>query len=196
MMLFPLWLALELGPSGTELAERLKRRDPQAMADLYDLYGRVAHALILRIVHDAEIAEDLVQETFLRVWTRAQAFDSERGALGPWLLAVARNRAIDYIRSADGRMARSSYELVEIENPNLFIDPETGVLAADRMRRIREALARLNPNQRAVIELAYFEGLSQTEMAEKLREPLGTIKTWVRAALKNLRDELGVVASV
>ena len=195
-MLFPLWLALELGPSGTELAERLKRRDPQAMADLYDLYGRVAHSLILRIVHDAEIAEDLVQETFLRVWTRAQAFDSERGALGPWLLAVARNRAIDYIRSADGRMARSSYELVEIENPNLFINPESGVLAADQMRRVREALAKLNPNQRAVIELAYFEGLSQTEMAEKLREPLGTIKTWVRAALKNLRDELGVVASV
>ena len=70
------------------------------------------------------------------------------------------------------------------------------MLAADQMRRIRDALAKLNPNQRAVIELAYFEGLSQTEMAEKLREPLGTIKTWVRAALKNLRDELGVVASV
>ena len=119
MTLFPLWLALELSDTTTELAERLKRRDPQAMADLYDRYGRVAHSLILRIVHDAEIAEDLVQETFLRVWTRVQAFDSERGALGPWLLAVARNRAIDYIRSADGRMARSSYELVEIENPGL-----------------------------------------------------------------------------
>jgi RNA polymerase sigma-70 factor (ECF subfamily) len=195
MMLFPLWLALELSDNSTELAERLKRRDPQAMADLYDRYGRVAHSLILRIVHDAEIAEDLVQETFLRVWTRVQAFDSERGALGPWLLAVARNRAIDYIRSADGRMARSSYELVEIENPALFTNPEKDLLASDRLRRIREALAKLNPNQRAVIELAYFEGLSQTEMAEKMREPLGTIKTWVRAALKSLRDELGVVAS-
>ena len=194
-MLFPLWLALELSDNSTELAERLKRRDPQAMADLYDRYGRVAHSLILRIVHDAEIAEDLVQETFLRVWTRVQAFDSERGALGPWLLAVARNRAIDYIRSADGRMARSSYELVEIENPALFTNPEKDLLASDRLRRIRQALAKLNPNQRAVIELAYFEGLSQTEMAEKMREPLGTIKTWVRAALKSLRDELGVVAS-
>ena len=196
MILFPLWLALELGASGTELAERLKRRDPQAMADLYDLYGRVAHSLILRIVHDAEIAEDLVQETFLRVWTRAQAFDSERGALGAWLLAVARNRAIDYIRSADGRMARSSYELVEVENPALFTNPEKDLLASDRLRRIREALAKLNPNQRTVIELAYFEGLSQTEMAEKIGQPLGTIKTWVRAALKNLRDELGVAAPV
>jgi len=194
MTLLPLLLALELAEADSELAERLKRREPQAMADLYDRYGRLAYSLILRIVRDAEMAEDLVQETFIRVWSRAQAFDSERGALGPWLLAVARNRAIDYLRSVDGRMARSSYELVEMENPALFANLEGQVMVSELAGRVRGVMSKLNSNQRSVIELAYFEGLSQTEMAERLGQPLGTIKTWVRTALKNLREELGVAA--
>jgi RNA polymerase sigma-70 factor, ECF subfamily len=196
MNLVPLLLALQFGESDPELAARLKRRDPQALADLYDRYGRLAYSLILRIVRDAEMAEDLVQETFLRIWTRAQAFDSERGALGPWLLAVARNRAIDYIRSADGRMARSAFEIVEVENPSLFANLEKEMAMSDQARRIREALSKLNSNQRAAIELAYFEGLSQTEIAEKMGQPLGTVKTWMRAALKSLREQLGVAAPV
>jgi len=195
MTLVPLLLALEFGEADPDLAERLKRREPQAMADLYDRYGRLAYSVILRIVRDSEMAEDLVQETFIRIWSRAQAFDSKKGALGPWLLAVARNRAIDYLRSVDGRMARSSYELVEMENPALFANLESQVIASDQASRIREALSKLNASQRNVIELAYFDGLSETEMAEKLGQPLGTIKTWVRTALKNLRDQLGVVAS-
>src|SRR3954470_22981292 len=172
MTLLPLILALEFGAPDPELAARLKRREPQAMADVYDRYGRLAYSLIVRIVRDSAVAEDLVQETFLRVWNRAQAFDSERGALGPWLLAVARNRAIDYIRSLDGRMARNAYELVEMENPALFADLEKQVVNSDQARRIQAALAKLNPTQRNVIELAYFEGLSQSEMAEKMRQPL------------------------
>ena len=187
-------LALEFGDSDPELAARLKRREPQAMADLYDRYGRLAYSVILRIVRDGALAEDLVQETFLRVWNRSQGFDSERGALGPWLLAIARNRAIDYIRSVDGRMSRNAYELVEMENPALFANLESQMVNSDQARRIRDALTRLNPSHRNVIELAYFEGLSQTEMAERMGQPLGTIKTWVRAALKNLREQLGAVA--
>src|ERR1700733_4787137 len=80
-----------------DLARRLKARDPNAMADLYDRYGRLTYALIFRIVRNGAAAEDLVQETFLRVWNRVQAFDQDKGALGPWVLAVARNRAIDYL---------------------------------------------------------------------------------------------------
>jgi RNA polymerase sigma-70 factor, ECF subfamily len=194
MTLLPLLLALEFADSDPELARRLKQREPEAMAALYDRYGRIAYSLILRIVRDAALAEDLVQETFLRVWNRAQAFDSERGALGPWLLAVARNRAIDYLRSTDGRMARSAYELVEMENPALFANLESQMITSDQARHIREALAKLNARQRNVIELAYFEGLSQTEMAEKMGQPLGTIKTWVRTALKNLREQLRAAA--
>lgn len=196
MTLIPLMLALEFAEGDSELVERLRRRDPEAMGDLYDRYGRLAFSLILRIVRDQALAEDLVQETFLRVWNRVQKFDHERGALGPWLLAVARNRAIDYLRSVDGRMARNAHEMAESERPVLYASQERNLLSAEQAKRIREALGRLSANQRSVIELAYFEGLSQTEMAAKMGEPLGTVKTWVRAALKSLRAELESVASV
>ncbi|MGO4884953.1 MAG: sigma-70 family RNA polymerase sigma factor [Bryobacteraceae bacterium] len=190
MLLLPLLLAIEFGESDADLVRRLQRRDPRAMAELYDRYGRLAYALILRVVRDGAIAEDLVQETFLRVWNRVQGFDAGRGGLGAWLLAVARNRAIDYLRSSAGRM-RNTLELPETDYPALFADMEKDLLNSDRVRRVRVALEKLSENQRAVIELAYFEGLSQTEMAERLRQPLGTVKTWVRTALKSLREELG-----
>jgi RNA polymerase sigma-70 factor (ECF subfamily) len=174
----------------SELARRLKNRDPHAMSDLYDRYGRIAYSLIFRVVRDTGVAEDLVQETFLRVWNRVHSFDQERGALGPWILTVARNRAIDYLRSVDGRMSAGSLELDRTEIPTLFSGLNDGALALDRARRLKSAFEKLNANQRTVIELAYFEGLSQTEMAERMKQPLGTIKTWVRTALKALREEL------
>ena len=191
MFFLPFLFALVDTRNDRELIERLKRREPQAMADLYDRFGRLAYSLIFRIVRDSGTAEDLVQETFLRIWNRVQAFDSERGALAPWILAVARNRAIDYLRSVDGRMSKSATELDVNEHPSMFGDLEREVLTSDRARQLRSAFKKLNENQRMVIELAYFEGLSQTEMAEKMRQPLGTVKTWVRTALKQLRAELG-----
>jgi len=193
-MLLPLLLAIEFGESDPDLVRRLQKRDPRALAELYDRYGRLVYALIVRVVRDGGIAEDLVQETFLRVWNRVQGFDAGRGGLGPWLLAVARNRAIDYLRSAAGRM-RNSVELPETEHPALFTDMEKELLNSDRVRRVRIALEKLSQNHRTVIELAYFEGLSQAEMAERMGEPLGTVKTWVRTALKSLRDDLGTAVT-
>ena len=192
-MIFPgLILAVELsGHHDEELARRLQRRDPNAMKDLYDRFGRLAYSVVLAIVRDSPTAEDLVQETFLRVWNRIQAFEPGRGALGPWLLAIARNRAIDHVRSSAFRMNVNSFELDVREHPSLFVDMEREVENKDHGRVIRAALTKLNPNQRKVIELAYYEGLSQTEMAERMGQPLGTIKTWVRAALGILRAELG-----
>ena len=190
MMLIPLWLAIHVAGGDVELIERLQRRDPQALAELYDRYGRLVYSLILRVVRDRGIAEDLVQETFLRVWNRAQGLDAQRGSMGPWLLAVARNRAIDYLRSAGGR-ERNALEFEETDHPALYTDMERDILSSDSARRVKTAVEKLSPNQRQVIELAYFEGLSQTEMAERMGQPLGTVKTWVRAALKSLRDELG-----
>jgi RNA polymerase sigma-70 factor (ECF subfamily) len=192
MTLPGLFLALELsGVHDEDLARRLQQRDPRAMGDLYDRFGRLVFSVILSIVRDAATAEDLVQETFLRVWNRIQAFEAGRGALGPWLLAIARNRAIDHIRSTSSRMDRNSFEFDAREHPSLFVDMERDVVNTDHARMIRKAIEKLNENQRKVIELAYYEGLSQTEMAEKMGQPLGTVKTWVRTALKNLRDELG-----
>ena len=194
MTLFPLLLAIRV-ESEADLVQRLQRRDPQALAELYDRYGRLAYSLILRVVRDTGVAEDLVQETFLRVWNRVQGFDAEKGAVGPWLLAVARNRAIDYLRSTTGR-ARNTLEVEASEHPALFSNMEKDLLIADKARRVKAAMQKLTPKQREVIELAYFEGLSQTEMAERMGEPLGTVKTWVRTALKNLRDELGTAVAV
>ena len=189
-------LALELsGQSDEELARRLQRREPEAMADLYDRFGRLAFSVIVAIVRDPAIAEDLVQETFIRVWNRVHGFEAGRGALGPWLLAIARNRAIDHVRSLSVRVARNAYELDVREHPSLFVEIESQVLNTDHARVIQKALVKLTPNQQKVIELAYYEGLSQTEMAERMGEPLGTVKTWVRTALKTLREELGQAVS-
>jgi RNA polymerase sigma-70 factor, ECF subfamily len=193
MMFLPLLFAV-FAEGDAELVRRLQKRDPQALGELYDKYGRLAFSLIYRIVRDVGTAEDLVQETFLRVWNRSQGFDADRGALGGWLLAVARNRAIDYLRSAGGKM-RNAVELEETEHPSLYMDLEKEVLNSDRTRHLREAMEKLTPNQRSAIELAYFEGLSQTEIAERLGQPLGTVKTWVRMALKNLREALGSTVS-
>lgn len=161
------------------------------MADLYDRFGRIAWSVIVAIVHDTGVAEDLVQETFLRVWNRVHAFDAARGALGPWLLAIARNRAIDHLRSQSARIDCGAWELDVREHPLLFVDMEREVLNTDHARLIRRAIAGLSANQQKVIELAYYEGMSQTEIAEKMGEPLGTVKSWVRAALKHLREQLG-----
>lgn len=190
----PLVAALA-GGDESDLARRLKSREPQAMADLYDRYGRLIYGLIYRMVRNSAAAEDLVQETFLRIWNRVQAFDQERGALGPWVLTVARNRAIDYLRSVDGRMAQSAFEVEKLEHPALFRDFENDILNLDRARMLRAAFEKLTPNQRVVLELAYFEGLSQSEMAERMKQPLGTVKTWVRTALKTLREQMGEAAT-
>jgi RNA polymerase sigma-70 factor (ECF subfamily) len=170
------------------IVKRLQDREPLALADIYDRYGRLAYSLILRIVRDGAIAQDLVQETFLRVWNGVPGFDAERGAFMPWLLSIAHNCAIDYHRSS-GR-ERSAVEWKETDHPSLYVYMERDILASDSARTIRTAMLTLAPRQREVIELAYFEGLTQTEMAERMGQRLGTVKTWVRTALKNLRDEL------
>lgn len=187
-MLLPLILAL-LAKDDDDLLSRLRRREPEALAELYDRYGGMAFRLILRMVRDNAMAEDLVQETFLRVWNRARTFDSERGAVGPWLLAVARNRAIDYLRS-QGRLMESTIDLNETENPALFTGVQANPLHFDLARHVKRALDQLTPQLREAIEMAYFEGMSQTEIAERMGQPLGTVKTWMRRAMEQLRQSL------
>src|SRR3954468_10747299 len=136
MMLLPILMAVHAPEDDTSLVARMQRRDPNALAELYDRYGRVTFSLILRVVRDAGIAEDLVQETFLRVWNRAQGFDAQRGSIGPWLLAVARNRAIDYLRWGGGR-ERNALELNETDHPSLYTDMEQDLLNSDKARRVK-----------------------------------------------------------
>lgn len=177
-----------------DLIRRLKAHEHKAMADLYKRCGRLAYSVILRIVRNVAVAEDLTQETFLRIWNRVGSFDDQRGALTPWVLTVARNRAIDHVRSQDGRLEAGAVDLDRLERPGLFVDLESKALSVDRARRVKNALEKLNTNQRTVIELAYYEGMSHTEMAERLNQPLGTVKTWMRTALQILRTELSEAA--
>ncbi|MCX6622616.1 MAG: sigma-70 family RNA polymerase sigma factor [Acidobacteria bacterium] len=187
--MLPLILAVMACAEG-DLMARLQNRDPQALAELYDRYGSILYGVILRIVQDSGIAEDLVQETFLRVWNHVGGFDSTRGAAAPWLLTVARNRALDYVR-CQGKRMRNTVELNETEHPSLFIDLKSDNLRFDTVNQVKSALARLAANHREALELAYFEGMSQTQIAERMGQPLGTVKTWMRRALQQLREDLG-----
>ena len=190
--MFPLILAV-LATGDSDLLARLQRRDPQALAELYDRYGGIVYRLILRMVRDNGIAEDLVQETFLRVWNRVAGFDAERGAVGPWLLAVARNRAIDYLRY-QGSRPESSIDLNETEHSALFADLRTHPNYSDLVTHVNRALAQLTEQQREAIQMAYFEGMSQTEIAARMEQPLGTVKTWMRRGLQQMREALGGTA--
>ena len=111
-----------------ELIERLRRRDPDAMSDLYDRYSRIVYSVILRVVRNAFVAEELAQETFLRAWNRAGDFDAARGKLVPWLLTIARNRAIDYLRSTAGQQQSNTFELLSSERVTLFVKTEYKIL--------------------------------------------------------------------
>lgn len=120
--------AAVLTGSDSELMERLRRRDPDAMSDLYDRYGRVVFSVILRIVRNAAVAEELSQEAFLRAWNRAEGFDADRGRIAPWLLTIARNRAINYLRSTAGQQQANTFELVSSERVTLFVQTEDRML--------------------------------------------------------------------
>jgi RNA polymerase sigma-70 factor (ECF subfamily) len=172
-----------------EMGKRLLARDAKVMGELYNRYGRLAYSLILRIVRNTAAAENLTQEAFLHVWNRARAFDAGRGSLGAWIMAVARTLAIDYVRTAEGREAGQPRDLDDLHHPSRFDNIEEDALSAERAGRLKEAFGALTPNQKTVIELAYYEGLTPAEMAARMQQPLGTVKTWVRVALKTLREQ-------
>ena len=184
-----LMMALETADAGGDVARRLERRDARALAQLYDRHGRLVYALILRIVRNPAAAEDLVQETFLRVWNRAPGFDPRKSAVGPWLLAVARKRAIDYVRSQEGSDSRPAV-FEGSEERRLDEGLGTGVSFAEQARRVKQVLAQLPENQRQALELACFDGLSQAGMAAKLGQQPGTVKISVRGALAELRKAM------
>jgi len=179
-------MAIEVTGDSGDVLRRVARRDGRALAQLYDRYGRLVYAIVLRVVRDQAVAEDLVQETFLRVWNRAQIFDEHQCASGPWLLAVARNRALDYVRSQEGPGSRLAV-CEEAEDPRLYAALEAGVSFAEQARRAKQALTQLPEDQRQAIELACFDCLSPTAMAAKLGKPPGTLQTWLRSALTEMR---------
>jgi RNA polymerase sigma-70 factor, ECF subfamily len=170
------------------LMERIRRREPQALIDVYALYGKRVFSLILRIVHDRESAEEILQDTFMRLWSRYEFYDAEKGALLSWLFRVARNGALDFRRKES---RRGNLDVVFIEGDPELEDLHEDVLSVETAFAVRDALSALPTAQKHLIELAYFEGLTHSELAEQTGESLGTVKSRIRLGLKKLRDVLG-----
>jgi RNA polymerase sigma-70 factor (ECF subfamily) len=166
--------------------ERMRASDTRALEALMDRYGDLLYSLTLRIVGRAAEAEDVVQETWLQVWRKAGTYDAARGAVGAWLVTMARSRALDRIRSLTSRQRAETASGVDPAPP--AEDASAGAAQRQLQGRVREALGQLGESQRRVLELAYFGGLSQSEIASQLATPLGTIKSWTRQGLSRLRE--------
>ena len=172
---------------------RLQYRDLEAFRTLYGRYGNLVYSTSLRIVRDAQIAEDLVQEIFLRIWRNPGSYLPQRGRFATWLTSVTRNRAVDEIRSRNRRQrhetASPEEQQREFPAPERN-DPALTAEMSDQRRLILAALTELPAEQRQVIELAYFGGLTQQEISQRLSQPLGTVKTRIRLGMQKLRAAL------
>lgn len=172
------------------LVQQLLQRDVDAFEQLYDRHARIVYALVLRIVQQGSTAEEVVQEVFLQLWRSAGRYDTRRGPFLPWLMALARNRALDHLRLKSERQRRRENQTEEL--PPVIDVPQFEIALDEKRRaeRVRQLMGSLNPQQKKAIELAYFEGLSHTEIAETLKEPLGTVKSWIRNGLLRLKEGL------
>ena len=165
------------------LFRRLAARDESALADLYDRHSRLAYGVIVRILRSAADAEDVLQETFVRVWTRAETYDPRLGSPAAWLLRIARNRAIDRLRAMSVRENISGESTTSEAPETTMQDPET-------TDAVRSAMAALSAAQRELIEAAFFEGYTHCELSTRFGLPLGTVKTRIRAGLNAMRGRL------
>jgi RNA polymerase sigma-70 factor, ECF subfamily len=165
----------------------IARSDQDALAELYDRFGRVAYGLAVRVLRDDKLAEDAVQEAFLSAWRNADRFIPERAKASTWLLTFVHRRAVDLVRREDRRRAEP---LPESSDPALGGSTEEDVWLRFERERVQAALLRLPDQQREALELAYYGGFSQSELAERLGQPVGTIKSRMFAGLARLRELL------
>jgi RNA polymerase sigma-70 factor (ECF subfamily) len=164
-----------------KLIARMRAGDKDAMAAVYDRYRGIVYGVALRVLGNSTAAEDVLQEVFLRLWRNPNGFDAERGKLPAWLAVIARNRSIDYLRQ------RPPEDDIEDFTISSNIDLEDGFARMQAVERIRAIISELPREQRRSLEMVYFEGMTQSEIAAKTGEPLGTIKTRIRTGLLTLR---------
>jgi RNA polymerase sigma-70 factor, ECF subfamily len=164
------------------LVAAIRSGDENAMGLLYDRYSSVVYPVALRILRDTGAAEDVLQEVFMQLWRNPGLFDSSRGNLGPWLAVIARNRAIDALRKR--RPEDDIADVIVSVQPDLAAEAER----SRAMEKVRGMLGTMPASQRSALEMAYFEGLTHSEIAAKTGEPLGTVKTRIRTGLLALRN--------
>ena len=183
------------------LMEALERGDVGALEAVYDRYSSLVFSVSIRVLRDPQLAEDVTQEVFLRLWRQPASFDPARGRFISWLMSVTRNRALDEVRRRSRRVRAEEPEdetrpIEALPSTDRMDDPALGVELREQREVVQAAMTRLPPEQRRVIELAYFSGLTQTEIADVTGEPLGTVKTRIRLGMRKLREALGPLVDV
>jgi RNA polymerase sigma-70 factor (ECF subfamily) len=176
------------------LVQRMAAGDEQALGALYDRWVDVVHAVVARVLRTPDDVDDVVEEVFWQAWRQAERFDPARGSAQTWLLTIARSRSLDRIRM----LRRRREEPLEGDDGHVVqqvaaSDPGLDAEASERRRIVTTALAALPPEQRETLELGYYGGLSQSEIAERTGQPLGTVKTRMRLGMQKLRSQLGVL---
>ena len=179
-------LAKKISLSEEELVNALKRQDTIAIKALYDMYSGALLGVISRIVLQTEVAEDLLQETFVKIWNSASGYDSSKGRLFTWMMNIARNLSIDKLRSKD---FKNSNKNQDIENNVDFIDEQKKVSFNSDVLGLKDMVTLLKPEFKDVLDMVYFKGYTHVETAEELNLPLGTVKTRVRMAILELRKK-------
>jgi RNA polymerase sigma-70 factor, ECF subfamily len=179
----------EVSPDAT-LVRRLLQKDVRTFERLYDRHSRAIYGLVLRILQQAGTSEEVVQDVFLQLWRNASQYDASRGPFVPWLFTLARNRALDTLRLNSERQRRHEDQVDELPPVVSLPEYEKQLDEKRRAEKVCALMGSLTPQQKRAIELAYFEGLSHTEIAAALKEPLGTVKSWIRNGLLRLKEEL------
>ena len=170
--------------SEEELVQALGKREKVAIEALYDMYSASLFGVISRIVIDEYTAEDVLQETFVKIWNSFSSYSTEKGRLFTWMVNIARNLAIDKIRSKDFKNQNKNREL---DNNVTFIDEQRNTVYKPELLGIKELVNTLKPDQKSILDLVYFKGYTHVEAADELGIPLGTIKTRLRMAIQQLR---------
>ena len=175
------------------LIRRMVEADETALGALYDRWVRSLYSLVLHLLRDPDEAEDVVEETFWQAWRKAGSYEPSRGAVSTWLLTIGRRKALDRLRARK----RSREDLLDSDRafddlPSRSPDPSVDAEGSDLKEKVKAALRALPNEQREVLELGYFSGMSQTEIAEATGQPLGTVKTRMRLALQKLREPLSI----
>jgi RNA polymerase sigma-70 factor (ECF subfamily) len=175
-----------------ELVRRMASGDERALGTLYDRWQALVHGAIVRILSQPDDVDDVVEEVFWQAWRQASRYEASRGAVHTWLLTIARSRALDRARALRRRHEESLDDVrtTDLDSGVAPADPAADAEASERRATILAALSALPPEQREAIELAYFQGFSQTEIAERTGQPLGTVKTRTRLAMQKLRERL------